>query len=190
MVLKGIIFDLDGTLVDSRLDFAAMRADLGLAQGVPILEALALIIDQDERHKADAIVLRHEHQGAERATLMPGAAELIQSLHERGIKTAIFTRNAREVAALTLQRLQLPIDTVIAREDAPPKPDPTGLFKICEQWQCKVDEAVFVGDYLYDLEAGRRAGMRTVLYAPEPADFAHDADLVVAHLAEVAQLAG
>jgi HAD superfamily hydrolase (TIGR01509 family) len=187
---RGIIFDLDGTLVDSRLDFAAMRRDLGLPERTPILEALAAVGDDGERTRLEGIVLRHELAGAERATLMPGVERLWSELARRDLRTAVFTRNARAVTEHTLARVGLAVDLIIAREDAPPKPDPAGLHAICAAWSVAADEVLFVGDYLYDLEAGRNAGIRTILYAPEPPDFTHDADATIAEmLALLAHLA-
>lgn len=177
---KGVIFDLDGTLVDSQLDFAAMRADLGLSPGTPILEAIESWIGP-ARAEAEAILLRHELRGADCAVPMPGVPALLARLAQQALPCAIFTRNARVVARHTLARLGLDIDLIVAREDAPPKPDPAGLVAICRAWGLAARDVVFIGDYLYDLEAGARAGIDTILYAPEPPDFPHQATLVIDH---------
>jgi phosphoglycolate phosphatase-like HAD superfamily hydrolase len=61
---------------------------------------------------------------------------------------------------------------------------------ICRAWQLDPAEVIFVGDFHFDLIAGRRAGMTTVLYAPlERPDYADEADFVISHLAEVLALA-
>jgi phosphoglycolate phosphatase-like HAD superfamily hydrolase len=90
---------------------------------------------------------------------------LLAELASRQIRTAVFTRNARQMALATLDRLGLHVDLVIAREDAPPKPDPAGIWKVCENWALDRREVAMVGDYAFDIEAGRRAGVWTVLYA-------------------------
>lgn len=180
-MLKGVIFDLDGTVVDSRLDFVAIRRDLGLAENAPILEAIDRNPNLAERVRMHEILDRHELAGAERASLMPGIAELLSELETRKLRTAVFTRNSRKAAARTLERLNLRFEVLIAREDAPPKPDPAGLAVICERWRTQPDHIVFIGDYLYDLQAGRRAGIPTVLYAPEAPDFRHDAEWILPH---------
>ncbi len=187
---KGVIFDLDGTLADSRLDYARMRVDLGLAPATPILEALAAEPNAAVRERGHAIILEHELAGARAATAMPGAVELVAELRAQGMRCGVFTRNARAVTELTLARLGLVVDHVVAREDAPPKPDPTGLLRICQAWGVEVGAVVYVGDYLYDLEAGRNAGMRTVLYAPAEPDFAHDCGDVIRSLAELWEVLG
>ena len=82
--------------------------------------------------------------------------------------------------------LELSFDLVLTREDAPPKPDPAGLTAICRAWQVRASDVLFVGDFQLDLLAGRRAGITTVLYAPDgPPAYAREADFVVAHLSEI-----
>jgi phosphoglycolate phosphatase len=165
-LIHGVIFDLDGTLVDSGLDFEMMRREMRLPPNQPILEALAGL-SEPRRSRCWEILHRHELQGAQRATLMPGAAELIEVLGQRGIRRAVFTRNGRQATLLTLSRLNLCFDTVVAREDAPAKPDPAGIWKICESWALRPEQVAMLGDYRFDIEAGRRAGTRTACYSAQ-----------------------
>ena len=94
---------------------------------------------------------------------MPGVSEMLAALHNRGILRAVFTRNAREITLATLDRLKLDFETIVAREDAPPKPNPAGIWRICEAWNLSRRQVAMVGDYAFDIEAGRRAGVWTVL---------------------------
>lgn len=162
--IRGVIFDLDGTLVDSALDFDLMRQEMQLEPGQPLLETLATL-GEARAEECRQILQRHERAGADRATVIPGVEALLAELAARQIRTAVFTRNARQMTLATLDRLGLHLDRVIAREDAPPKPDPTGIWKVCESWALDRREVAMVGDYAFDIEAGRRAGVWTVLYA-------------------------
>ena len=76
-MIRGIVFDMDGTLVDSRLDFDAMRREMELPTGMPILEALTRL-PPPHAARCRAILDRHEWAGHERATLLPGVTELLE----------------------------------------------------------------------------------------------------------------
>jgi HAD superfamily hydrolase (TIGR01509 family) len=152
-----------------------IRRSLGLPAGAPILETIALR-PAPERAAMHEWLFRYEMRAARESRLFPGAGEFLREVRASGWKTALFTRNARLVAHASLQTHGLAVDLLVAREDAPPKPDPAGLLRICAEWGCGPGQLVFLGDYLYDLEAGERAGVPTLLYAPGPLPgFAHRA---------------
>jgi len=161
----GIIFDLDGTLVDSKLDFQAMRSEMGLPAGIPILETLQ-DLPPEQRARHEKILLRHEWEGARAAVLFPGVAQCLAELTSRGYPLAIVTRNAREPALDCLERLGiLPhFSQVIAREDGPHKPDPWAIQQICQTWNRPPSQSAMVGDFHFDLQAGRNAGAWAVLF--------------------------
>ena len=74
--LRGVVFDLDGTLVVQELDFEAMRREIGLPSGTPLLEAVERM--QGARREAALDVLRrHELAAAETARLNPGVAAFL-----------------------------------------------------------------------------------------------------------------
>ena len=182
---EGVIFDLDGTLVDSRLNFESIRQELGCPEGIGVLEFIDTL-PPGEQAPAHQVVLRHERQGAERATWMPGARECLERLKSAGIPVAILTRNAREIAEQTLSRLGTRMECLLAREDAPPKPAPDGLLHIARLWGRPVEQLAYVGDFHFDLEAARNAGMAGVYYDPNGTD-QHSAlaDLVIQHFDEL-----
>src|SRR5215831_204614 len=124
MAIRGVIFDLDGTLIDSGLDFEQMRREMEFAPGQWILETIALLEEGPRKERCRQVLREHEHRGALSASLMPGAKELLAELSRRGLAVGILTRNSREMTDLALSRLGLVVPHVIAREDAPPKPDP------------------------------------------------------------------
>jgi HAD superfamily hydrolase (TIGR01509 family) len=187
--VRGIIFDLDGTLVDSRLDFDAIRRDMGLPFGIPILEGLAGIPEGPDREQKLAILREHELRGADEAMPFEGVLDFLRHVEEQGILSAVLTRNSRECANRTLDRWKMSFSQVVTREDAPVKPDPGGVLLIAERWELPPEQIVVIGDYLFDLQAGRRAGSRSVLYAPsEYPDFASEADFVLRHFQDGAEL--
>ena len=102
-----------------------------------------------------------------RSDQLTGAVELVRDLHARGYRLGILTRNARELAHVTLEAIGLAecfaVEDVLGRDEAPPKPHPGGLLKLADAWDVPASEMVMVGDYRFDLDCGRAAGARTVL---------------------------
>tara|TARA_B100000029_G_scaffold379525_1_gene374351 strand:+ start:118 stop:714 length:597 start_codon:yes stop_codon:yes gene_type:complete len=189
MTLSGIIFDMDGTLVDSALDFDAIRRDIGLSDRQPILEGIEAIPEGAERDRATRILHRHEREGAERAVPYDGVSTLISRLADRNIRVGVLTRNSRLSTDATFSRLGWTFDVVLTREDAPAKPDPSGVLDICQLWQLPPGEILFVGDYLFDLQAGHNAGTRAVLFAPgDLPPWSEQADWIVRDYRQLAEL--
>ena len=182
---RAVIFDLDGTLVDSQLDFRVIRQQLRCPDGVGVLEYVDTLAG-DAREQALAAVLAFERRGAEAATWMPGAREYLDWLQSRGLPLAILTRNAREVARLTMAGLGMAMPMLLAREDCAPKPAPDGLLKIARHWQLPVHECVYIGDFIYDLQAARNAGMIACYFDPDrTGEFADHADWHIHHFNEL-----
>jgi HAD superfamily hydrolase (TIGR01509 family) len=157
---RAVLFDMDGTLTRPMLDFPRIKAEMGIGNR-PILEALAEM-DEASRRTAEATLLRHEEAAAAGSTLNEGCRDVLQWLLDRRIGTALITRNSRSSVTTVLERHGLRVDVTIAREDAPPKPDPRPLSTACERLGVAGGEAWMVGDGQYDVEAGLAAGVRTV----------------------------
>jgi len=186
---RAVIFDLDGTLTEPLLDFDAMRAEIGLPPG-PILEQLAHA-DEATRARADAILRRHELDAIARATLADGCAEVLAHLAARAIPAAILTRNVREVVDVFARAFGFSFAAVYTREDGPHKPSPAGVFALCEKMGAAPAETLVVGDYKFDILAGRAAGCATALvtttHGPAPDELAGwgPPDVVVSSLREL-----
>ena len=191
---RAVIFDLDGTLADSALDFDAIRAEIGLLPDLPILEQLATA-DPETCARAEVIMRRHERDAMAGARLTDGCAELLAHLVARRIPIGILTRNIREVVETFARTFGFGFDAVYTREDGPPKPSPAGVLVLCEKLGVPPAETLTVGDFKFDVLAGRRAGCRTVLLRPErdplPADEYEEwgaPDLVIRSLHELLPL--
>ena len=157
-----MIFDLDGTLVASGLDFAAIRSEIGFVDG-PILEYRDSQATPEQRDRINEVLERHEARAAETCELEDGARELIEHLRGHGLKVALLTRNSAETVRTVLRRHGLSFDTVVSREHAAPKPDPEPVYIICQRLGVRPGHALMVGDYKFDIECGANAGCPTVL---------------------------
>jgi HAD superfamily hydrolase (TIGR01509 family) len=186
---RAVIFDLDGTLTEPLLDFDLIRAEIGLHPG-PILEQLVGLGD-DERARAEVILRRHELTAIEQAVLADGCEELLAFLRAEGIPHGILTRNMRVAVEHFCQRFGFPFGGSYTREDGPPKPAPDGVLHLCARFGVSPTEAITVGDYKFDVMAGRAAGTGTVLVTPEPPEDLQAwgaPDVVVASLRELLRL--
>lgn len=159
------IFDLDGTLTISVHDFDHMRKELGMNDNADILQVLASKKGQEKldlTEKLDAL----EEYYAKKAAPAAGVANLISMLSAKKCQLAIFTRNTKEMAILSLKAIgvyQYFDDIhIIGRDDAPHKPDPSALFYLLKQWNVTNTEAVMVGDFKFDLETARAADITSV----------------------------
>ncbi|WP_026375223.1 HAD family hydrolase [Aestuariibacter salexigens] len=189
MKIDAFIFDLDGTLVDSNLDFAAMKQYLGCPRDVDLLNFIDNIADNNERQAAYDYVVQQELIDAEQSRWIPGAADFIGVLNAQNYPVAIVTRNCEQAARIKVMQNDVPVKTIITREHAPAKPDPAGLLMMAEAWQLRPDNILYVGDYLYDLQAASNAGMRSALYVAESIpDYAHRADRVFNQYVELFDL--
>jgi HAD superfamily hydrolase (TIGR01549 family) len=165
-----VLFDMDGTLTEPLLDFARIRADMGIGPG-SILASLSEM-SGPARLAAEAILLRHEDEAAARSTLNPGCRELLATLSARGILVGCITLNSRESARTVFERHRLPIEVIVTREDAPPKPSPEPLRVACRRLGVAEADTWMVGDGRYDIEAGAAATMRSIwLSHGRPRDF-------------------
>ncbi|WP_245392575.1 HAD family hydrolase [Salinicola halimionae] len=170
------VFDMDGTLTVGVHDFPAIRRHLDIPDGADILHHLETL-PTTERDAKHAWLLEHERELAMRSTAATGAIELVQSLCQRGCRLGILTRNAKELAHITLEAIGLDDcfapDDVLGRDEAPPKPHPGGLDHFIQRWQIAPSEVVMVGDSQLDMACGQAAGTLTVLInAPDAGEMA------------------
>jgi HAD superfamily hydrolase (TIGR01509 family) len=191
MKYHAVIFDMDGTLIEPLLDFAQIRADLGIASDVGILEGLDAM-SPEQRRDGHERLLEHELRAARDAKLLAGAADVVAAARRAQLPTALLTRNTRQAAEIVLQRFSaLQFDHVRCREDGVIKPEPDGVLACCKALGVPPQTTVCVGDFEYDMIAANAAGAVSVAFVPgERPDWTGDADYVIASLSELNSLLG
>jgi HAD superfamily hydrolase (TIGR01662 family) len=186
--VKVLGFDLDGTLVKMRLNFKSIRKELGIPEG-DTLQFIRSLPKEESRDLLKKLEMK-EKEAANRAEISEGAREILEFCKEAGIKVVVITRNSQEAASLTMEVLDLEVDMIISREEATPKPSPEALHFVLNHYGIEPFQMVYIGDYLYDVQAGNAAGVKTILLtSQERADeWAPSADLVALDLFEVMDL--
>ncbi len=168
--LKAFIFDMDGTLVDSKLDFDSMREELSFPKGIPLLEHIEELkahVSAERIQYFYDVIHQYEMEGAKASELMPGVSEFLSYLNKEGIKTAVVTRNNKIVTDITFKKCALEFEMVLTRDCVEnPKPHPEGLLTICDEFGIDQQEAVYMGDFSFDLLAAKNANMKAILYSP------------------------
>lgn len=181
-MILGVVFDLDGTLIDSRADIVdavtfTLR-ELGGRQRTPdeiasyvgdgarMLLARALDLPMDHARLDEALETFLEYygrHGADKTTLMPGTREALESLSS--LPLAICTNKPRVTTELVVDRLGLreSFRFIVAGGDLPErKPHPMPLRHIASELGVAANALLMVGDGPQDVECGKAAGARVV----------------------------
>ena len=182
--LRAVLFDLDGTLVETHIDFSAMtrametlartyRVPQNVTAGKDILgmvEASAKDLDSRGesgagfRRTAFAQLQDREISGCSQPILLPGTRELMTALMERKVKIGVVTRNCRAVSVGLLAKFALPHHLLLTRDDVSlTKPNPMHLWDALRLLGEKPEDAAMVGDHFMDIEAGVKAGCAATL---------------------------
>lgn len=161
---------MDGTLTTSAHDFDHMRQTLGLPQEVPILEALKALPGHQAAPLWEKLNEMEIHYAA-KSSIKHGVQSILEKLQVRRAQLAILTRNTLPVVIQTLQACGIdhffPHEHLLDRDACQPKPSPEGIHHLLELWGARPEETVMVGDYLFDLQAGKGAGVRTIHIDPQ-----------------------
>jgi phosphoglycolate phosphatase len=181
-----LVFDLDNTVVHSRIDFAGIRRDLIAllrAHGIlePTDEALTRLsigqiielgeaLDRALGIEAWRIVLAYEEAGMAASTVEAAAGQTLSTLRAAGCFLAVLTNNARPATLAALEKFDLreAFDLILTRDEVPMKPDPAGLLLARERFDGQAHRAAMVGDSWLDGSAAREAGMPFIAFRPRP----------------------
>lgn len=183
-----VMFDLDGTLIDSVPDLAAAvdrmllemdRPPAGVAavrqwvgNGAPVLVRRALagniehssVDDREAEHGLD-IFMRAYAESHDLTVIYPGVRDTLRWLQEQGVEMALITNKPERFVGPLLDQMQIgPYFRWIIGGDTLPqkKPDPAALLHVMQMAGVQPEEALFVGDSRSDVQAAKAAGVKCV----------------------------
>ena len=182
MTFDAIIFDLDGTLVDSLGDIAGSVNRVLEAAGLPVhpVDAYRQFVGDGiemltrralpETRRSDADVARftqaakdeYDRSWAENSRPYPMIPELIERCRKAGLKTAVLSNKPHDPAVAMVAKLlgDARFDQVWgARPDIPRKPDPAGALEMARTLGVSPDRCIYIGDMPVDVETAAAAGM-------------------------------
>lgn len=184
MSVSAVLFDLDGTLIDTADDLSACLNLLLEEEAQPALpfsvirkqvsngaNAMIRMAFGSSLNEARAEHLRHrllhyyENNIARHSQWFDGLEELAYTFRSQGIPWGIVTNKPRLYTDLLLDAMAITpmVDVVVCPDDLGiAKPDPRPLFHACEVIQATPQHAIYVGDHIRDIQAGKAAGMKTV----------------------------
>jgi len=181
-MIKGVVFDFDGTLIDSmkliyrvfndalkKRGLPQIELDLlGRMAGRPIAEIMRLKADVSESTVKE--VQQDMFEGYMQycktdCQLLPNARSVLEELRSRGIKVGLFTTTPRMPLEVVINRFGLEdyFDIILAKEDVKTKPNPEGLERIIREFNIRKEEGLYVGDSPADILAGKAAGVKTII---------------------------
>ncbi|RYF07589.1 MAG: HAD family hydrolase [Comamonadaceae bacterium] len=200
-----VLFDLDGTLVDSAPDLGAaadkLRTDRGMASlpfeayrpmaGAGARGMLSVAFGMSPEHEdftalREEFFLNYEACIHERTVTFTDVPVLVEALVERSLKWGVVTNKATRFTSLLIRDMQLfaTAQAVVSGDTTPhAKPHPEPLFEAARRLNVEPQRCVYVGDDERDILAGKAAGMRTVaanwgyLAGKDPATW--QADIVI-----------
>lgn len=183
---RGIVFDLDGTLIDSAPDIAlaaqlaltdygiavdAGRARQWLGDGARrfIERALASVEADRGDDTIDALTARfsafYQATPCRHTRLFPGAITALEQLRADGVRLAICTNKPQAIATHVVEALGLDkhIDALVGGGSQPLKPSPAGILACLDRLDVSPQQALYVGDMVVDRQAGHAAGLPVLL---------------------------
>jgi HAD superfamily hydrolase (TIGR01549 family) len=160
-MIKLAIFDMDGTVFESYLDWPRIKEelDINIKNGNILKE-----IYKENRVDYERLQTLESYEAYNTFKTKPrkGISECLCYLESRHIKTALITNNNKKNTDFLLKKFQLGFDTVITREMRLWKPDPDAFFYVMKLYNCGADEVISIGDSHYDIKAPKGANISNI----------------------------
>jgi HAD superfamily hydrolase (TIGR01509 family) len=160
-MIRGVIFDMDGTITKPYVNWKKLRSKIGIPQNLPIMHYINAL-DGKDREIAEKTLERYEREAARRAKLNDHAKELLAYLKKKNIATALVSNNCRSSIDIVLKKHELEFDVVLGRDDGKTKPSSDLIMKALSKMKLKSDEVILIGDSRMDIDAANKAGIQPI----------------------------
>jgi len=189
MKIKGLIFDMDGTLTVPLIDFKKMKQELNITEEGGDLTKIIASWPKPRREQAWKIIEKFEIYAIENNRLQTGAENALKRFAQANIHLAIITRNTSRSTEALLAKLSVQFNPVLTREFPHIKPAPEPVLHILDAWQIKPDECMMIGDYIHDVESANAAGAFSCYFKnPNVTHWEEEADFTVSSYKELENL--
>ena len=158
--LKLVIFDMDGTIFKSFLDWKSIKEELNIPRDKSILETI--YNDNEIDYNRLNILLKHELNNTKKTEPFYYIKEFLNILKSNNIKIAILTNNNKENTEFLLNKYKLNFDLTITRESKLWKPSGKGLKYIMNYFNLNKNNTVSIGDSHYDIISSKDAGIKDI----------------------------
>lgn len=157
-MIRGVIFDMDGTITKPSIDWKSLRARIGVPPDQTIIAHIDGL-DTAAAARANTILESVELEACASSELNDGARDLLAHLEAGGILTALVTNNHARAVQVVLKKHSLSFDVVLCRDDGILKPSPDLVDKAVSALGVAKPEVLSIGDGRYDLAASLDAGV-------------------------------
>ncbi len=162
-MIKGVVFDMDGTITVPVIDFKKLRNELNVDNKWDLLKDLnRLTIIEKKRHLS--VIDKYEKEAINNLILQKGVVQSILMLKKSGLKLAILTRNSLENTEHVINKIGIEFDIVLTRSFPHVKPEPEPIYYLLKKWNLEKQNLIIVGDNKDDILCGKNAGIKTCLY--------------------------
>lgn len=165
-MIKLAIFDMDGTVFESHLDWLKIREELNIQPGGNILEEIYMNNQVDKKRLK--ILENYEKENTLKTEPIKGIADFLFYLQKGSITTVLLTNNNRENTHYLLNKFNLYFDLVMTREMKLWKPDPDAFFYAMKKTGYTSEETISIGDSHYDVKSSRRANVPYIFIIKTP----------------------